>query len=62
MDRNDYKAEERDEQHGKPVSFRAPPDLARRIELEASRELLSVSAFIRRAVLQSLALSAPEGL
>ena len=45
MDRNDYKAEERDEQHGKPVSFRAPPDLARRIELEASRELLSVSAF-----------------
>lgn len=56
------KHDERLEQHGKPVSFRAPPDLARRIELEASRELLSVSAFVRRAVLQSLALSAPEGL
>lgn len=62
MDHNDYKTAEREDQHGKPVSFRAPPDLARRIELEAGRELLSVSAFVRRAVLQSLALSAPEGL
>jgi hypothetical protein len=53
---------ERQDQHGVPVSFRAPPALARRIEAEAGRELLSVSAFVRRAVLQSLALSAPEGL
>jgi len=50
------------EQHGKPVSFRAPASLARRIEAEAGKEMLSVSAFVRRAVLQSLALSAPEGL
>jgi hypothetical protein len=53
---------EREDQTGKPMTFRAPPDLARRIEAEAGRELLSVSAFVRRAVLQSLALSAPEGL
>jgi predicted HicB family RNase H-like nuclease len=58
----DEQHQEREEQSGKPVSFRAPPALARRIELEAGRELLSVSAFVRRAVLQSLALSAPEGL
>jgi hypothetical protein len=54
--------QEREDQHGKPVSFRASPEFARRIELEAGRELISVSAFVRRAVLQSLALSAPEGL
>ncbi len=53
---------EREDQHGKPVSFRAPPALHARIEAEAARELLSVSAFVRRAVLQSLSLSPPEGL
>jgi hypothetical protein len=58
----DYQRIEREDQQGKPMSFRAPPDLARRIEQEAGRELISVSAFCRRAVLQSLSLSAPEGL
>lgn len=58
----DHDEQEREDQLGKPMSFRAPPDLARRIEAEAGRELISVSAFVRRAVLQSLALTAPEGL
>lgn len=47
---------------GKPVSFRAPAELIDRIDAERRRELLSRGAFIRRAVLQSLALTAPEGL
>jgi Ribbon-helix-helix protein, copG family len=50
------------DQVGKLVSFRAPQELARRLEREAGRELLSVSAFVRRAVLQSLSLSAPDHL
>lgn len=58
----DHNADKTYRDTGKPVSFRAPPDLAKRIEAEAGREMLSVSAFVRRAVLQSLALSAPDGL
>lgn len=59
---DDYERVEREDQLGKPMTFRAPPALAKRIETEAGRELISVSAFVRRAVLQSLSLSAPEGL
>jgi predicted HicB family RNase H-like nuclease len=58
----DHDEQEREEQAGRPVSFRAPPAMHARIEAEAARELLSVSAFVRRAVLQSLSLSPPEGL
>jgi hypothetical protein len=62
MDHKDYETQEREDQHGRLVSFRAPRAMHARIETEAARELLSVSAFVRRAVLQSLSLSAPEGL
>jgi hypothetical protein len=59
---DEYERVEREDQLGKPMTFRAPPALARRIEAEAGRELISVSAFVRRAVLQSLSLTPPEGL
>lgn len=54
--------QEREDQMGRLVSFRAPRAMHARIEAEAGRELISVSAFCRRAVLQSLSLTAPEGL
>lgn len=41
---------ERAQQCGRPITFRAPPDLERAIEVAAARELLSVSAVVRRAV------------
>jgi hypothetical protein len=41
---------EREEQTGKPISFRAPPGLAKAIEAAAGRELLSTASFCRRAV------------
>ena len=42
------------EQQGKPISFRAPPALAKAIEIAAGKELLSTSAYCRRAVLRSV--------
>lgn len=54
--------EERQDQLGRIITFRVPEWMYRSIEVEAGRELLCVSAFVRRGVLQSLALSAPEGL
>lgn len=45
---------ERADQHGKPISFRAPAALAKLIEEAAGRELLSTSAYCRRAVLRSV--------
>jgi hypothetical protein len=59
---DDYERSERDDQLGKVVTFRVPQEMYRRIDAKAARELLPVSAFVRRAVLQSLSLSAPEGL
>ena len=47
-------ANDREEQNGKPISFRAPPALAEAIERAAGQELLSVSAYCRRAVLRSV--------
>ncbi|MDA9482956.1 hypothetical protein XI07_13130 [Bradyrhizobium sp. CCBAU 11445] len=41
---------ERSDQLGKPISFRAPPGLAKAIEEAAGRELLSTSSYCRRAV------------
>lgn len=41
---------ERSDQLGKPISFRAPPGLAKAIEEAAGKELLSTSSFCRRAV------------
>ena len=37
------------------LSFRAPPDLDRKIEAAAARELISKSAFCRRAVARAVA-------
>jgi hypothetical protein len=45
---------ERQEQAGVPISFRAPRDLARAIEQAAGKELISTSAYCRRAVARSL--------
>lgn len=45
---------EREDQIGKPISFRAPPKLAKAIEEAAGKELLSVSSYCRRAVFRSL--------
>jgi hypothetical protein len=53
---------ERRDHADKVITFRVPPDLWQRIEAERQRELLSVSAFCRRGVLQSLALAPPDGL
>ena len=41
---------ERDEQTGKPISFRATPALAEAIERAAGKELLSAASYCRRAV------------
>ncbi|WOH70650.1 hypothetical protein RX330_20345 [Bradyrhizobium sp. NDS-1] len=41
---------EREEQAGKPISFRAAPALAEAIERAAGKELLSTASFCRRAV------------
>jgi hypothetical protein len=45
---------EHEEQRGVPISFRAPATLARLIEQAAGKELLSTSAYCRRAVLRSV--------
>ena len=59
---DEYERAEREDQLGRLMSFRAPQDLARRIEARAGRELISASAFVRRAVAQALAVEPPEGL
>ncbi|MBR1362933.1 hypothetical protein [Bradyrhizobium ottawaense] len=41
---------EREDQTGKPISFRAPPALAKAIEQAAGKELLSAASYCRRAV------------
>lgn len=52
MDHDDNS--EQADQLGKPISFRAPPALARAIEQAAGKELISTSAYCRRAVLRSV--------
>lgn len=42
-------------QMGDLISFRLPRDLARRIEQAAADELLTVSAFVRRAAARAVA-------
>jgi hypothetical protein len=46
--------DERADQVGKLISFRAPTALAKQIEEAAGAELLSTSAYCRRAALRSV--------
>jgi Ribbon-helix-helix protein, copG family len=46
---------EKEDQRGAAVSVRMPPELVVKIERAAARELISTSAFIRRAALRAVA-------
>lgn len=59
---SDHESEERADQLGRVVTFRVPLWLYRNMEEAAGRELLPVSAWVRRGCVQSLSLCLPEGL